>query len=131
MMTKEIVVNNFKVILINKPNYTPGSENNIRYYENQLDNNVQYQPSSVHGLIVGNIESPFSSVVLLGDGGTTCIHENSMASNKDICFVAVSDSVFALKIPTLELIWAQRVDQTTCFAVFWLECESYLIIWGS
>lgn len=129
-MIKETTINGHNVSLLDEPTYTSNSNDNIRSYNMDLGGNKQYLSSSVNGLIVGNINHPISSVVLHGDGGATGIHERSITSCNDICYVAVGDSVFALQVPSLQLKWTKRVDHATCFGVYWLENENCLITWG-
>ena len=129
-MIKEITVNRYNVSLLDEPTYTSESSDNIRSYDMELGGNKQYLSSSIHGLIVGNINHPISSVVLHGDGRATGIHEHSLASCNDICYVAVGYSVFAFQVPSLQLKWTKRVDHATCFGVYWLEDENCLITWG-
>ena len=124
------VIHNYKITVIDEPTYSKGSVDNIRTYNVELCRDDAWRHSSAHGVIVGDLESPDASVILLGVGGTTVIHSDSIAHNSDVCFIAAGDSVFALKVPSLELQWCQKVDFATCFGVYWIESENCLITWG-
>ena len=124
------IFNGIDVTLINEPHYSVNSTDNVRSYEVELCRNKEYQHSSAHGLFVGDIDSPESSVILLGVGGATGVHEYSFTINNGICYVASGDSVFSIRLPTLELIWVKKVDFATCFGVFWVGKYDCLISWG-
>jgi len=124
------IFNGIDVTLINEPHYSVNSTDNVRSYEVELCRNKKYQHSSAHGLFVGDLEYPESSVIFLGVGGATGVHQYSFTINSDICYVAIGDSIFSLKLPTLELIWVKKVDFATCFGVFWVSDYDSLISWG-
>lgn len=126
----KIVINDYQVSLFDEPTYSTNSTDNIRSYNTELCRNDDYQHMSAHGIIVGDTDSPKASVILLGVGGATAIHADSITYYKQLCFVAAGDSVFALNIPTLEKNWIRKVDFATCFGVYWLEVEGCLITWG-
>ena len=126
----DALINNYKVTIIDEPTYSKGSADNIRSYKTELCRNDKYRHASAHGVIVGDLESPEASAILLGVGGATGIHIDSMAHNGNICFIAVGDALFSLKVPSLELQWCQKVDFATCFGVYWIESENCLITWG-
>jgi len=124
------VFNGIDVTLINEPHYSINSTDNVRSYEVELCRNIEYRHSSAHGLCVGDLDSLESSVIFLGVGGATGVHQHSLTINDDICYVASGDSIFALKLPTLELNWVKKVDFATCFGVFWVSEFDCLISWG-
>jgi hypothetical protein len=121
--------------MLNESTYRQNSVDNFRSYDVELCredqwSKVGYDAATAHGLIVGDLDSPDASVILIGVGGHTGIHANSIAHNGDECYVAVGDSVFALSIPALELRWVQKVDDVTCFGVYWVQYEKCLVTWG-
>jgi hypothetical protein len=124
------VFNGVDVTLINEPNYSVNSNDNVRGYEIELCRDRKYQHSSAQGLYVGDVEHPESYVILLGTGGATGVHEYSLTINHDTCYVASGDAVFSLRLPSLELIWVKKVDFATCFGVFWVTEYDCLITWG-
>lgn len=124
------IVNGLEITLINEHSYTVGSADNVRTYQVELCRSQKYRYSSAHGLIVGNLDDPDASVICLGVGGVTRVHQYSLAINNDACYVASGDAVFALTLPTLKLRWIKKVDFATCFGVFWVKKFNSLITWG-
>jgi hypothetical protein len=124
------LINKYKVTLIDEPTYSKGSTDNIRSYNTELCRKDEYRLASAHGVIVGDLESPEASVILLGVGGATGVHNESIAHYGNLCFIAAGDAVFSLKVPSLELKWCKKVDFATCFGVYWIESENCLITWG-
>ena len=125
-----IQINKYKVSLIDEPAYGNHSMDNARLYRSELCRHGAYQHCCAHGVIVGDIESPRTSTIILGTGGVTGVHENSIAHTQNICFIAAGDSVFALEVPSLKILWCKQVDLSTCFGVFWVEKQGCLITWG-
>ena len=125
-----VKINNYKVSLIDEPAYSNHSMDNARLYRSELFRRDAYEPCCAHGVIVGDTESPETSTIILGTGGATGVHKNSMAHTEKICFIAAGDSVFALKVPSLKMLWCKKVDLSTCFGVFWVEKQTCLITWG-
>ncbi|MCG7563109.1 hypothetical protein [Pseudoalteromonas sp. McH1-42] len=130
MASMKKIFNGIDVTLINEPHYSINSTDNLRSYEVELCRNIKSEYSSAHGLFLGEIDNPESSVIFLGIGGATVVHQYSFTIKNDICYVASGDSVFSLKLPTLELIWVEKVDFATCFGVFWVDEYDCLISWG-
>ena len=124
------LINNYKITLIDEPTYSKGSTDNIRSFKTELCRNDEYRQASAHGVIVGDLKSPEASVILLGVGGATGIHNDSIAHSGNLCFIAAGDAVFSLKVPSLELQWCRKVDFATCFGIYWIESENCLITWG-
>jgi len=118
-------INNKKIYLIDEPSYTLNSTDNIRKYNKEIHRDGEFHMTCAHGLI-----SPITSIILLGNGGTTGIHNNSLAYKNDLCFIAVSDSVFAMTIPKLEVKWFKKVDLAACFGIYYLPEKNCLISWG-
>lgn len=94
-----IIINNYEVTLLDEPTYSPNSSDNVRSYDIEICRDEQYESISAHGLMVGDVGAPDSSVILWGVGGATGVNENSIAYHNNTCFVAAGDSVFSLSIP--------------------------------
>lgn len=124
------IFNGIDVTLINEPHYSINSTDNVRSYEVELCRNNEYQHSSAHGLFVGDIDCPESSVIFLGVGGAAGVHQYSFTIEEDTCYVASGDSIFSLKLPSLKVNWIKKVDFSTCFGVFWVNEFDCLISWG-
>ena len=93
-----IQINKYKISLIDEPSYSQDSMEAVRGYRSELCRHDAYDPCCAHGVIVGDIESPETSTIILGTGGATGVHKNSIAHTEKICFVAAGDSVFALEV---------------------------------
>jgi len=121
--------NNYKISLLDEPNYIPNSADNLRKYNLEYYRDSEYLPAAAHGIILES-EVQKHSAILLGTGGTTGIHEDSLAFNNNLVFVATGDSSFALELPSLKLLWSQQADEATCFGVYWVKEQKCLIVWG-
>lgn len=64
------------------------------------------------------------------DGGSSGVHEHSMAILADTCFCAVGPYVVALALPGLDLRWSRQADESTCFGVFVLPGDAGLVSHG-
>ncbi|WP_353304577.1 hypothetical protein [Sessilibacter corallicola] len=71
-----------------------------------------------------------SSAVLIGIGGATGVHENSIVLDGSSLYVATGDALYSLSLPTLELNWCQQVDLAACFEVFLLPNRDCLLTCG-
>ena len=125
-----IQINNYKVSLIDEPAYGKDSMDNVRGYRSELYRRDANEACCAHGVIIGDIESPEISTIILGTGGATGVHQNSIAHIENICFIAAGDSVFALEVLSLKMLWCKKVDTATCFGVFWVAKQKCLITWG-
>ena len=126
----KFLINEFQIHLIDEPTYTPGSSDNLHKYGSELFRNSKYQHASAVGVFLGNFDKPDKSIIILGVGGATGVHSNSLCTDGKNCFIAAGDSVFSLRLPSLKQRWANKVDFATCFGVYWIEEEKCLITWG-
>ncbi|MFD2232113.1 hypothetical protein [Alkalimarinus sediminis] len=124
------IINNCEIAVVNEPTYSRNSSDNVRSYKHEYCRNNDYKHISAHGVIVGDIEHPDSSAIMLGVGGSTGVHEDSVTFNGNTIYVAAGDAIFALDFPSLELKWCRKVDFATCFGVYWLKEYNCLITWG-
>ncbi len=120
----------YEVSVRDEPTYSRNSTDNVRSYKYEYCRSDEYEHVSAHGVVVGDLESPDSSAILLGVGGATGINENSLTHNGNTLYVAAGDAVFALVLPSLDLKWSKKVDFATCFGVYWLQDKRRLITWG-
>jgi hypothetical protein len=123
-------IHQYKVSLIDEPAYNQNSLDTVRGYRSELCRPDADESCCAHGVIAGDIISPETSTIILGTGGATGVHENSIAHTENICFIAAGDSVFALEVPSLKMLWCKKVDLSSCFGVFWVEKQGCLITWG-
>lgn len=89
-----------------------------------------YRASSWHRVTVLDGEEAIRVCLLLGGGGASGIHDHSGVCVGDKCYVAVGDSICALFVPSLDLIWHTRADSATCFGVYYLPEFNCLISHG-
>ena len=117
--------------LIDEPLYTPGSADNVRSYSREYKlTDAETRPSSRHGLILRDGNTPARSCILLAGGGATGLHEHSAVTLDDTCFVAVGDTLCSLALPSLDLLWHRQVDTATCFGVYHSAKHNCLISHG-
>ncbi len=124
------IYGNHEISVRDEPTYSRNSTDNARSYKHEYIRSEKYEHISAHGIVVGDIDSPDSSAVVLGVGGTTTTSENSIAHNNTTLYVAAGDAVFALSFPSLNLKWCKKVDFATCFGVYWHQDKSCIITWG-
>ncbi|WP_286971548.1 hypothetical protein [Flavobacterium sp. UBA4854] len=121
---------NFEIEVIDDENYNLNSTDNLRQYQkvyykgkNQEDG---FSPTSKHAVIIRESEVEISSVLVCEAGGATGIHDNSFIIEDDKIWIRVSNKIYCLKIPSLEIIWQKEFDQFTNFCFYKLE-EDFLI----
>jgi hypothetical protein len=121
----------YELELIDEPLYTPGSADNVRSYSREYKlTDAETRPSSRHGLILRDGNTPERSCILLAGGGATGLHGHSAVTLDDICFVAVGDTLCSLALPSLDLLWHRQVDAATCFGVYHSAKHNCLISHG-
>ena len=113
--------------MIDEPAYVQNSVVAAKKYDHTFCRHDAEAVCCAHGVTV---ESPEAATMILGTGGTTGVHKNSITHVDNICFIAAGDSVFALEVPSLKMVWCMQVDIATCFGVFWVEKHQCLITWG-
>ncbi len=121
----ELQANSLIITLQDEPTYSRGSADNVRAYEKEFDFASDYQPTSRHG-----VRCSIHSCILLAGRGASGVHEHSAVIHDQHCFVAVGDMVCCLTLPTLELLWATKVDQATCFGVYYSTGHECLLSHG-
>jgi hypothetical protein len=115
-----------EVRVIDEGWYRVGSVDNARCYANVLDLAGEYEPSSVHGIIIDGV--PLT--IIRTAGGATCVHPHSALIAWDCLFLAVGDVVarFSLSPPELQG-WA-KADTATCFGLHYSSGHEALICHG-
>ncbi|MDQ8181875.1 hypothetical protein [Pelagicoccus sp. SDUM812005] len=110
---------------IDEPTYTFGSTDNLRSYPIEwLDGTGQ--PVSSHGILIEG--KPFA--VIGAFGGATGVHENSMLQLNGIAYFAVGDQVVSFDLIQKEKKWNQRIDDATCFGIYYSKQHDALISHG-
>jgi len=108
--------------------YDPTSADNKHSYD-RVYRFADHQ-SSVHGVKVFADGDLLASAVLIAGGGASGIHDHSALAGPKIIYIAVGDHVVCLSLPTLELAWATKTDQATCFGVHAISGSSDVLSHG-
>jgi len=120
---------NFKIEIINEPDYTPGSADNlITYALVYPDKTSDYRNLSKHGIRIMQDGKEISSALISAGGGFTGIHEKSFLIKNDTLFICCGSEVYSLEIPSLKLNWNKEIDTATCFEIY--EFEDDFIVHG-
>ena len=101
--------------------YTPGSADNPRTFDRAYvfdPRKERYYSSACSVTLRDGGGGGATSCVLVATGGATGIHEHSAVLHPTALFVAVGDTVAALALPSLDLLWSRTADPATCFGVY-------------
>ena len=126
----EYISKNYTVSLINESDYSLNSVDNIRSYSIEYLFDDHQHNTSKHGLSVRDELGNNHDCILIAGGGASGVHENSLVVVDDRCFVAVGDHIVALSLPNLDKLWAKKLDEATCFGVYYMKNIDCLIIHG-
>src|SRR5262245_4347946 len=107
----------YELELIDDPTYTRGSADNVRSYGREYVFGDPGLTTSRHGVILRAAGRAERSCVVLASGAPTGVHEHSAVIFGGRCFVAVGDTLCALALPSLELLWDRKVDTASCFGL--------------
>ncbi|MDI9879715.1 hypothetical protein [Flectobacillus longus] len=64
----------------------------------------------------------------MGEGGGIILSQHSCLITENKILICCGDSVFCLSLPSLKLLWNQKLDDITCFQIF--KCEDDFLIHG-
>lgn len=125
-MPIELLTSYGLVRVFDEPTYSVGSQDNVRQYPRYISV-ADGLPTSVHGVEING-----SLICAIGAaGGCSAIHQRSVAVASDRIFVAVGDHVVCLSLNApYALLWATRVDDATCFGVYWDEWRQAIFSHG-
>jgi hypothetical protein len=126
----ELASGSFTLTLLDDPTYTPGSADNLRRYDREYCLVEEYRPVSQYGLVCRQPDGMTRSCILLAGGGASGVHEHSAVVVNDSCFVGLGDMLCCLSLPTLDLMWATKVDTATCFGVYYCPRRDCLLSHG-
>jgi hypothetical protein len=115
------------VELHDEPTYRFGStDNNFNYSKHYFGDGATKYPTSKHGIKIYQNNQIINSCIIIGSGGSTCVHQTSSLIDNDRLVICCCDTVFSLTLPDLELKWKIQADQATCFQIFKHE-DDYII----
>ena len=117
---------NFEIEVIDDKNYILNSSNNLRQYQKVYYEESEFHCSSKHAVIIKEHGIEISNAIICETEGATGIYENSYIIENDKIWIRVSNKIYCLKIPSLEIIWQKEFDQFTNFCFYKLE-EDFLI----
>jgi hypothetical protein len=120
----------YEIDIFNEQTYTISSIDNVRIYDKEYDLYGQFEPSSRHGIFVTTPSgSKYSSIILAGGGGST-VHQQSALILEDFLYIAVGDQICCMSLPQLQLAWHKKVDDATCFGIYYSQDNHCLISHG-
>lgn len=115
--------------LLNESIYRVDSVDNMFSYTKQYSSSDGSQVSSSKiGIKIYQHKELVGSCIILGIGGATAITQYSYIIASENILICCGDSVFCLSLPSLELLWNQKLDHITCFQIF--KCEDDFLIHG-
>lgn len=120
----------YELELRDEPNYTRRSADNVRSYGREYVFGDRTLTTSRHGVVLREAGRGKHSCVVLASGGTTAVHDRSAVIVDNRCFIAVGDTLCALALPSLKVLWHRKVDTATCFGVYYSAEENCLISHG-
>ena len=116
----------YTLTIIQEPYYAVGSSDNLNSYSNEYDLGDGYKPVAIYGLR----SETGSSCVLLAAGGATSVSEQSVVIKNTTVWVGIADTLVCLSLPSLEKQWHVKIDDATCFGVFFSPDGQGLLIHG-
>ncbi|MBB4804355.1 hypothetical protein HNP37_004442 [Flavobacterium nitrogenifigens] len=117
---------NFEIEVIDDKNYNLNSTYNLRQYQKTYFEENEFRPSSKHAIIIKEHGIEIASVLICETNGATEIFDNSFIIENDKIWIIVSNKIYCLEIPSLEIIWRKEFDQFTNFHIHKLE-EDFVI----
>ena len=109
----------FTIEVLDEPTYKFGSsDNNFSYTKHYFGDGAIEHPTSKHGIKIYQGEQIIDNCIIIGSGGATGIHENSLLIDNDLLLICCCDTIFCLTLSNFELKWKTQADQITCFQIF-------------
>ncbi|WP_147679255.1 hypothetical protein [Algibacter pacificus] len=99
-----------------------------KQYPADLGIELEYQPSSKHGIRITENGIEKCSALLLETGGATGISENSFLIKNDRIYICCSDRIYSLNLTDLSANWRNQYDIATCFGIY--EFDEDFIVHG-
>lgn len=89
-----------------------------KQYPADLGLELQFKPSSKHGIRITENGIEKCSALLLESGGTNGISANSFLIKSDRIFICCSDQIYSLNLADLSANWRNSYDCATCFGIY-------------
>ena len=120
----------FEITLTPEPTYTPRSADNVRQYGREIALCEGGEFMTKLGVVVSSPAGVQNSVILLGCGGATTVHDHASVAHGDTLYLACGNAICALSLPDLTPVWVREVDLATCFGVHLLPGGTGLVSHG-
>jgi hypothetical protein len=124
----KLATGRYELELLDEPTYTSRSADNLRSYAREYVFGDAI--TSRHGVLLRQAGGGEHSCMVSASGGVTAVHEHSAVIVESCSFLAVGDTVCALALPSLELLWRRKVDTATCFGIYYSAEEDCLFSHG-
>ncbi|OSZ82338.1 hypothetical protein CAP35_03460 [Chitinophagaceae bacterium IBVUCB1] len=95
-------------------------------YNMVISEDVYFMPSTSIDITVSNDGNSVSRILVEGFAGATGIYDDNILIDDSYLLLCVSDCVYRLRLPNLELDWKRKCDVATCFTISKFK-EDYLI----
>ncbi|MBN8683957.1 MAG: hypothetical protein J0L99_15040 [Chitinophagales bacterium] len=79
---------------------------------------LEYSNSTKHGVKIYQNGQIVNNCMVMGSGGATGVHPNSMLLDEDQLLLCCGNTIFCFTLPDLQLKWKTQADQATCFSIF-------------
>lgn len=99
-----------------------------KQYPADLGHELEYQPSSKHGIRITENGIEKCSALLLEFRGATRIFENSFLIKNTRIYTCCSDQIYSLNLTDLSTNWRNQYDVATCFGIY--EFDEDFIVHG-
>jgi hypothetical protein len=117
---------NFEIEVIDDQNYDLNSSHNSYQYQKFYFDENEFHSSSKHAIIIREHGIEVSSAIICEGGGATGINDKSFITEDNKIWIIVSNKIYCLKIPSLEIIWHKQFDEFTNFRIYRLN-QDFLI----
>jgi hypothetical protein len=115
----------WEIELINEQDYAHTSVDNINtyqqtYHQGRLASEKVPRYTSSHGIFIRNKKNgeTISSAIILESEGATGIHERGYFLEADKLWLCVSNMLYCVSLPNLDIKWYKKVDLITNFGIY-------------
>lgn len=114
------------ITIVDEPCYSFSSADNSRRYGREYLLERQHRTSSVHGVLLNEV--PLA--VFGAAGGCSGVHAHCALIHSGRLYIAVGDHLACFDLERKELAWATKVDEVTCFGVYYHQREEAIFCHG-
>lgn len=122
-MILKIIHDLYEVVIYEDQQFSPRSADNTNTYDLIYPKDAAespYRPSSKYVVKVKDINSSefISSAILCGYKGASSLHPNAFYLEGSKLWICISDMVYCLQLPNLELVWSKSIDLASVFGIY-------------